>query len=112
MQRTRLSTIVEVAGTRVARTLSNPWRRISLTIIGLLFGFFAGSAISTSAGQAAEWDIIGAGLLVIFTEIVSRIIYRRSPPVENKRSLFLELLNFFKVGMIYSLFLEAFKLGS
>jgi Protein of unknown function (DUF565) len=112
MQRTRLSTIVESAGTRVARTFSNPWRRISLIIIGLLFGFFAGSAISTTAGQAAEWDIIGAGLLVIFTEFVSRIIYRRSPPIENQRSLFLETLNFFKVGMIYSLFLEAFKLGS
>jgi hypothetical protein len=107
MQRTRINTIVESAGTRIDRAFTNPWRRISLIIIGLLFGFFAGSGLSTTAGQAAQWDVIAAGLIVIFTEIISRIVYR-----QNRRSLFLEILNFFKVGMTYSLFLEAFKLGS
>jgi hypothetical protein len=29
-----------------------------------------------------------------------------------RRSLYLEMLNLFKIGLIYNLFLEAFKLGS
>lgn len=107
MQRTRLNTLVDVAGIRIDRFFGNPWRRISLLIIGLLFGFFAGAGISTTAGQAAEWDILGAGFLVLVTEFISRFVYRR-----KGRSLFVEVLNFFKIGMIYSLFLEAFKLGS
>ncbi|AFY76415.1 MAG: DUF565 domain-containing protein [Hydrococcus sp. C42_A2020_068] len=107
MQRTRLNTLADVALTRIDRFFSNPWRRISLILIGVLFGFFAGSALSTTAGQAAEWDIIAAGFVLLFVEFVSRIFYRR-----ERRSLFLEVLNFFKIGMIYSLFLEAFKLGS
>jgi hypothetical protein len=107
MQRTRLNTLVDGTGTRIERFFDNPWRRFSLILIGLLFGFFAGAGISTTAGQAAEWDIVGAGLILFFTELVSRFVY-----AQNRRSLFVDILNFFKIGVIYSLFLEAFKLGS
>jgi hypothetical protein len=115
MQRTRIDTLVTRTGTSIEKFFSNPWRRISLIVISLLFGFFAGAGISTTAGQAAQWDIVAAGLLVWFTELVSRLVYRRrdlSILEEKKRSLFSETLNFFKIGVIYSLFLEAFKLGS
>jgi hypothetical protein len=115
MQRTRINTLVDGAGARIEQFFDNPWRRISLILISLLFGFFAGAGISTTAGQAAEWDIMGAGLLLLFTEIVSRFVYTRERGSQSRksgRSLFVDVLNFFKMGMVYSLFLEAFKLGS
>lgn len=115
MQRTRLNTLVDTTGAKIEQFFSNPWRRISLIALGLLLGFFAGSAISTTAGQAAEWDIMGAAFVVFFTELISVIVYRRDRRLQSreyKRPLFLDILNFFKLGMIYSLFLEAFKLGS
>ncbi|MCU0535097.1 MAG: DUF565 domain-containing protein [Hydrococcus sp. Prado102] len=107
MQRTRLNTLLDGTGARIDRFFENPWRRFSLIVISLLFGFFAGAGISTTAGQAAEWDIVVAGLILFFTEVISRFVYTR-----NWRSLFVEILNFFKIGVSYSLFLEAFKLGS
>ena len=111
MQNTRLTRLVDTIGSQVGGWFSNPWRRLSLLTISLLFGVFLGTAIPTTAGQAADWDIIGAGLLVLFTEISSRIFYASNRRGTN-RSLWTEMLNALKVGLTYSLFIEAFKLGS
>ncbi|MEM8721280.1 MAG: DUF565 domain-containing protein [Cyanobacteria bacterium P01_G01_bin.39] len=117
MQRTRLNTLVDITGDRLELLFSNPWRRISLSLISILLGFFMGSAIVTTAGQRAVWDIPAAAILFAFTELVSKLVYaRRDRPQANsvpqRRSLYVEVLNLFKIGLIYSLFLEAFKLGS
>ncbi|MEO0836490.1 MAG: DUF565 domain-containing protein [Cyanobacteria bacterium J06642_3] len=117
MQRTRLNTLVDITGDRLELLFSNPWRRISLSLISILLGFFMGSAIVTTAGQRAVWDIPAAAILFAFTELVSKLVYaRRGRPqvnsVPQRRSLYVEVLNLFKIGLIYSLFLEAFKLGS
>lgn len=110
MQNTRLNNLLSTIGNRLRVWLFNPWRRWSILIISWLFGFFMGSAISTTAGQTAEWDIAIAAFLVMSTEIGSRIFYGRS--IQERRALWVEALNILKVGLIYSLFLEAFKLGS
>jgi hypothetical protein len=118
MQRTRLTTLLDLASEQVLRLFNNPWRRISLILISVLLGIFTGSAISTTAGQAALWDITLAALMLLFTEITSIIVYqrtsRRNTTVNNltRSSFFWEVLNSFKIGFTYSLFLEAFKLGS
>lgn len=117
MQRTRLNTLVNITGDRLELLFSNPWRRISLSLISILLGFFMGSAIVTTAGQTAVWDIPAAAILFAFTELVSKLVYARRNAQPGKslpvrRSLYLEVLNLFKIGLIYSLFLEAFKLGS
>ena len=112
MQRTRLNTLAERTGTNLTQFFSNPWRRISLILLGLLFGFFVGAAVSTTAGQDAQWDVVGAALLLLFTELTSRFVYAKRVSSYNPRSLWVEILNCFKLGVIYSLFLEAFKLGS
>lgn len=116
MQRTRLNSLVDVAGTRIELLFSNPWRRIALLLISVLFGFFMGSAIATTAGQDASWDVIGAALILFFTELLSNFVYSRPRPnrtaTNRKRFLVIDVVNLFKIGLIYSLFLEAFKLGS
>ena len=117
MQRTRLNTLVEITGDRLELLFSNPWRRISLSLISILLGFFMGSAIVTTAGQRAVWDIPAAAILFAFTELVSKLVYARRNRSSEKslparRSLYIDVLNLFKIGLIYSLFLEAFKLGS
>jgi len=110
MQNTRLSTIVDTTAGQLNQFFRNPWRRTSLLIIGLLLGFFLGSAISTSAGQKAELDIVEAFLILLGTEAVSRFTYGGN--LRFRRMLVAEVLNALKLGLIYSLFLEAFKLGS
>lgn len=110
MQNTRINRLIDVLSDQFRDWLRNPWRRISVLLISLLFGNFLGTAISTIAGQAANWDIIVAGLLVLLTELVNRLVYG------SKRlaaySLSVDLLNALKIGLTYNLFVEAFKLGS
>ncbi|MEG3844806.1 DUF565 domain-containing protein [Microcoleus sp. herbarium14] len=110
MQNTRINRLIDVLAERFGRWLSNPWRRISLLVISLLFGTFLGTAISTIAGQSADWDIIAAGLLVLLTELANRLVYGSSRA--EARSLWVDMLNALKVGLTYNLFVEAFKLGS
>ncbi|MCU0545770.1 MAG: DUF565 domain-containing protein [Oscillatoriaceae cyanobacterium Prado104] len=110
MQNTRINRFIDVLGEQFGRWLSNPWRRISLLLISLLFGTFLGTAISTIAGQSADWDIFAAGLLVVVTELVSRLAY--GPNRQIARSFAVDLLNALKIGLTYNLFVEAFKLGS
>lgn len=116
MQNTRLNSLVDFTATRIANFFGNPWRRISLVLIALLMGVFLGTAIPTTAGQTAEWDVITAGALLLFTELVSRFNYSRNRPrqtvILSRRYLIYDVMNAFKIGLTYSLFIEAFKLGS
>lgn len=110
MQRTRLSTLVDQTGERFSQWVFNPWRRISLAIISLLFGNFFATAISATAGQTAEIDILVAAILVAMVELISWLYHRSRS--NQQRTVLPELLNSFKLGMVYGLFVEAFKLGS
>lgn len=110
MQNTRINRFIDVLSEQFGRWVSNPWRRISLLVISLLFGTFLGTAISTVAGQSANWDIVAAAWLVFLTELVNRFVYGGNQPAV--RSVWVDLLNALKIGVSYNLFVEAFKLGS
>lgn len=110
MQNTRLTNLFDSIARRLGQWFLNPWRRLSLLLISFFFGFFLGTAISTIAGQRGLLDIVIAGILVVLTEVTSRIFY--SPGFWSQRLLLIESLNVLKVGFIYSMFVESFKLGS
>lgn len=113
MQRTRLTTLIETVSDRFGRWLFNPWRRLSLVIIGLLFGNFFAISISSIAGQAAELDVIISAILLVAVELASWLVYRRpTNKADRQNSLLIEIINSLKIGLIYGLFVEAFKLGS
>jgi hypothetical protein len=117
MQNTRLSTIINVSVGQLARWSRNPWRRTSLIIISLLAGFFAASVISTVSGATSEQDTIAAGVVLLLVELTNRYVYspRRATLSDGNaapRLLTTEILNSIKLGLVYGLFLEAFKLGS
>lgn len=111
MQNTRLNQLFDIFLARLGQWLQNPWRRISVLVISLLFGTFLGIAISTIAGQEASWDISVAFILLLLTELISVLAYRRRSPDANQ-SIWIESLNALKIGLSYSLFLLAFLLGS
>ena len=111
MQNTRLNRLFDIFLARLGQWLQNPWRRISVLVISLLFGTFLGIAISTIAGQEASWDISVAFVLLLLTELISVLAYRQRSP-KAKKSIWIEFLNALKMGLSYSLFLLAFLLGS
>lgn len=110
MQNTRLNNLLDTFATALSQWFVNPWRRLSLLLISWFSGFFLGPAVSTTVGQKAELDIVVAAFLVIITEVISRIFYSRG--LFARQSLWIETVNCLKIGFIYSLFLEALKLGS
>jgi hypothetical protein len=109
MQNTRLNTLLEVISGQFDRWLTNPWRKLSVLVITLLLGNFLGTAISTATGARADWDMISAGFMVIAIEFVSRVTYGNQ---QIARSTFGEIINALKIGVTYSLFVDAMKLGS
>lgn len=110
MQNTRISTLVDNIVDGLGSFFLNPWRRFSLLLISLLLGNFLGIAISSISGQKADLDIVASAILVAITETISRFAY--SIPSTTARSLPVQVLNALKLGLTYSLFVEAFKLAS
>ena len=85
MQRTRLSTLFDRLFQQLNQWSQNPWRRIS-TIV-----------------ETVSWLTYGSNL------------GRRRPDsgaILGQRPLWIAILNSLKLGLIYGLFVEAFKLGS
>nr|YP_009314694.1 Hypothetical protein ycf20 [Neoizziella asiatica]SCW23149.1 Hypothetical protein ycf20 [Neoizziella asiatica] len=84
---------------------------LSLSILYMLLGFFTSTTLSTIPGQTGDWGIIGAAIIVTFYERISQYTY----PISFKTNLHqnaINRLNYIKIGILYGLFVDAFKLGS
>ena len=106
LQSTRLQTNVGAALQRLDRWARNPWRRFSLLALAGLIGFFIGSAITSVAGVLGQMDPVAALVVVLGTELTIR--RRRSS--EPSLKLPQQLLDLGRIGFLYGLFLEGFKL--
>ncbi|KPQ33761.1 MAG: Protein of unknown function (DUF565) [Phormidesmis priestleyi Ana] len=79
MQRTRLNTLFDQIILRFRQWVFNPWRRLSVIVISLLFGNFFATAVSATAGQTAKLDVTISASLVLFVELISWLYYRFAP---------------------------------
>lgn len=82
-------------------------RRALFGGIALLGGFYVAQTISLSFGALAVNDVIAAVVCVLLTEYVTKFYYSRP-----KVTFPVALLNNFKMGFTYGLFIDAFKLAS
>ena len=87
-------------------------------LISFFGGFLTSSVIDTSLGEFNEWAIVGASLVVANIESFNNFYYSA---ISKNRNIFINksyifilfnILNFFKIGIIYGLIVDAFKLGS
>lgn len=89
---------------------------LSFQLLSILFGFFVSTALSTIPAQTGDWGIIAAAVITTNQEIISKIIYQKDIKffyhhyVPLKK--FLKYCNSIKIGILYGLFVDAFKLGS
>ena len=87
-------------------------------LISFFSGFLVSSVIDTSLGEFNEWAIVGSSLVVANIETFNNIYYsflnkKKNNFVKNFYILaLLNILNYFKIGVIYGLIVDAFKLGS
>lgn len=86
-------------------------KSLSLKIINLLLGFFIATILATIPGQTGDWGIIGSSIIVGCGECISKYVYqKRSKNLKLKK--YYSILNDIKIGTIYGLFVDSFKLGS
>lgn len=89
---------------------------LGLQLLSILLGFFTSTALATIPAQAGDWGIIAAATIVCNQEVVSRISYQEHSSLACKASkvimTLLKYCNNIKIGILYGLFVDAFKLGS
>ncbi|XVF09779.1 hypothetical protein REPUB_Repub07fG0125600 [Reevesia pubescens] len=103
----RLVDIIRLVPNISRNYFQSPSRRALFGGISLLGGFYVSQTISLSFGALGVNDVIAAVLCVLLTEYVTRFYYSRP-----KITFPVALLNNFKMGFTYGLFIDAFKLAS
>nr|YP_009392019.1 hypothetical protein [Periphykon beckeri]ARW60367.1 hypothetical protein [Periphykon beckeri] len=74
-----------------------------------MLGFFFANILSTIPAQTGDWNIMSGSIIVSLNELINQLIYKKKY-IDN--CLFIKLVNNIKIGIIYGLFVDAFKLGS
>ena len=87
---------------------NNPWRRYSISLITVLFGYFLGSSLGMVSAVVELMDPVAAFLSVVFIEIL--IALRRNFRSERKKKFLVLLLDSFRLGLFYGFFTESLKL--
>ena len=94
--------------TRLRLWSSNPWRRYSIFLIFFLLGFVLGSSLGMINGALALMDPVGAFVTLLFLELLIRL--RKQLVTSPDDYTLLYILDLTRIGIIYGLFIEAFKL--
>nr|YP_009510400.1 hypothetical protein [Gracilaria caudata]YP_010196117.1 hypothetical protein LK014_pgp146 [Gracilaria caudata]AXI96073.1 hypothetical protein [Gracilaria caudata]UAD83514.1 hypothetical protein [Gracilaria caudata] len=68
------------------------------------------TVFSTIPSQSGDWGIIVGSIIVTFNEIISKHTYKYMK--SNYQFFSLYTFNYIRIGIIYGLFVDAFKLGS
>ena len=106
-QQTRFQLRVTEASDRLVRWAANPWRRLSLLLIVLLLGFVVGGGIGSISGALAFIDQITALICVVAIEAAAR---GRGPLLRRHGDrLGVQLLDCARIGVLYGLLLDGFK---
>lgn len=91
----------------IETALSKPTRIALASSIAILFGFFSATSAATIIGSVADWDPLAAFVLIIWTELFTKFYYSR-----RRTNRVLQLINAFKIGLIYGMTVDAFKLST
>lgn len=108
LQSTQLQQSLGEASTRLDRWAKNPWRRASLLLIALTGSFMLGNGIPAISGSLNLMDPLASMLSVGVLEVMVRV--RRHWARDHNNHLGRQLLDMIRIGLLYGLLLEGFKL--
>jgi hypothetical protein len=109
LQRTRLLQLQERSGRHLFGLWGGTWRRRSLAVLALLIGLFAGNNLTSLWLLWVGSRPLVVLLLVVGLELLVRL---RSRLVRGPLPLGWVILDNLRLGLVYAVVLEAFKLGS
>ena len=108
MQKTSFSRITYQLNNLLFGFLSDSWRSKSIGLISVLTGYFLFANFLTKFISEGKNELIMVPIIILFVEIIIRI-----KPSSTSRFYYLwSAVDKLRVGAIYAIILEAFKLGS
>ena len=109
LQRTRFDGLQRRLSGLVLGGFQGSWRRRSLAVLALLLGFYAGENITALWLERVGQRPVVVLLLVLLLELMVRL---RTRLVGERPGLGWILTDNLRLGVVYAVVLEAFKLGS
>ena len=107
-QQTRFHRSVDQAWVQLERWANNPWRRLSLQLIVLLASFVVGTQVGAITAIRNALDSLMALMAVALIELAIRL--RPALIAKPEAKLQLALLDMMRIGLLYGLLIEGFKL--
>ncbi|ANV83041.1 hypothetical protein AWQ21_00710 [Picosynechococcus sp. PCC 7003] len=123
MQRTRLNLLLGETLGQFTSFFQNPWRKMALLVIFLLFGNFVAVVFPPAIGQTTTWDPMVAAGIIFLAEVVNFLYYKKGDrqivsqkaatnTAASQNRLFFQLVHVFKIGLLYGLTVSAINVGS
>jgi len=109
LQRTRLSRLQARLGRSLAAGLGGPWWQRSLSIIALLSGFLIGNYLTVHLSDGVGLRTNSALVSLAVCEV---LVFLRKRLVTSPVPLTWRLIDNLRIGFVYAVVLEAFKVGS
>ena len=108
MQKTNFSRITYQLNNLLFGFLSDTWKSKSIGLISVLIGYFLFANFITKFISEGKNELVMVPIIIIIIELIIRIKPSLSSKFYNLWSIFDKI----RIGAIYAIILEAFKLGS
>ncbi len=109
LQRTRFDRLQRRLGDQLLGGVRGSWRRRSLSVLALLLGFYGGENVTALWLERVGQRPVVVLTLVLLLEVVVRV---RTRVVREQPGLGWVMADNLRLGLVYAVVLEAFKLGS
>ena len=108
MQKTRFTVFFDSLNLVFLGFIKSSWKDKALNLLSILFGYFLFANFITKFISEGKNELLMIPVIIILFEIIIRI-----KPL-NKSSFYIlwMILDKIRIGAVYALILEAFKLGS
>ena len=108
MQKTRFTVFFNSLNTLLLGYLKSSWKDKALNLLSILFGYFLFANFITKFISEGKNELLMIPIIIIFFEIIIRM----KPLRKSNMYLLWMLIDKLRIGAVYALILEAFKLGS
>ena len=108
MQKTNYSRLINQLSSFLFNFFISSWRSKSISLISVLSGYFLFANFLTKFISEGKNELVMVPVIIFIIEIIIRI----RPSSEKKLFVVWLILDKIRIGAIYAVVLEAFKLGS
>ena len=108
MQKTRFAVFYDSINLVFLGFFRSSWKDKAINLLSILFGYFLFANFITKFISEGKNELIMIPIIIIIFEIIIRI----KPLKKSNIYLLWTLLDKIRIGAVYALILEAFKLGS